>query len=276
MSTFSYESLLSIENILADAIMFTGDPDMRLLNKGFYVRQAKAGLDEMNFETFFDVRYQDLEIAENLKMPFPSGAWNLRDMFVFNTDLPASITTQDGATVVIPADSTVPAQQGGCCKIIESMRVVHKNNFLSNGYNNGYTARNKTRQYDYFIMPFSQDANLCFYNIQNGMIMLSDYCKRFKYIRIVYNGTASDIDKAKMIPPFIRTAIVGYVVERALFALKARDGAYRIQWMDARADLYTPPSRTESSRWDEAKYRIKTMDKKQADDLKEYLSRGSW
>lgn len=264
MSTFSYSDLLSIENVLADAIMYVGDPDMRLLNKGYYVRQAKAGLDEMGFETFFDIRYQDLELPASLMMPFPSGAWNLRDMFLFNTYV--SEGTGDMET----------NQTGNCCQIVESQRVVHKNNFLTTGFGNGYTARNKSGQWDYFIVPLSWDANLYFYNIQNGTIMFSPACNKFKKVRIVYNGTPSDIDKTKMIPPFIRNAIVAYVVERCLFAIKSRDKTKRIDWMDAREDLYGQPSRMMASKWDEAKYRIKNMDKKQADDLKEYLSRAAW
>ena len=259
MSTFSYESLLSIENILADAIMFVGDPDMRLLNKGYYVRQAKAALDELGFETFFDIRYQDLVIPDDLRLQMPSGAWNIRDLFIFNTYVPGT-----------------DEQSGRCCQIVDSRRVVHKNNFLTTGYQNGYTARNKSNQWDYFIVPISFDNSLYFYNVQNGIIMLSDFCKPYKYLRIVYNGTPSDIDKTKMIPPFARNAVVAYVVERALFAIKSRDKAKRIDWMDARADLYSQPSRTVSSKWDEAKYRLKNMDKKQADDLKEYLSRAAW
>ena len=256
--TFSYADLLSIENILADAIMFTGDPEMRLLGKGFYARQAKRGLDEMGFETMFDLRYQDIEMPHDLRLPMPSGAWNLRDIFAFNTYLPET------------------EEQNRCCQIIDSTRIFHKNNFLSTGYQNGYTARNKTNQWDYFVIPFSNDSAAYFYNVQNGMIMLSDACNIYQYVRIVYNGTPSDIDKTNMIPPFCRNAIVGYVVERALFALKSRDKAYRIDWMDARADLYSPTSRTSSSKWDEAKYRLKSMDKKQRDDLAEYLARGAW
>ena len=33
---FSYESLLTLENILADATLAVGDEAMRLRNKGFY------------------------------------------------------------------------------------------------------------------------------------------------------------------------------------------------------------------------------------------------
>lgn len=262
--TFSYADLLSLENILADAIMYVGDPGMKILNKGYYLRQAKAGLDEMGFETFFDLRYQDIEITENLQIPMPSGAWNIRDLFVFNT----YVSVTDNVT----SDTTISS----CCQIAESRRLVHKQNFLTRGYESGYTARNKSNQWDYFVIPFSQDNVLYFYNVQNGMIMLSDYCKPWKYLRIVYNGTPSDIDKTKMIPPFIRNAIVGYVTERCLFAIKSRDKTKRIDWMDARADLYTKAGPTTASKWDEAKYRLKSMDKKQADDLKEYLSRAAW
>lgn len=254
---FSYSDLASIESVLADAILFVGDPSMRMLTKGFYVRQAKRGLDELGFETFFSEQYQDIEMPSNLRLEMPSGAWNLRDVFVFNTYIPGDDTNQ-------------------CCEIMTPQRVFHKSNFLSRGAGRGYTARNKTGQDDNFITPFSSDTTQLFYNVQNGLIMLSDACSAYQYIRIVYNGTPSSIDKTNMIPPFAKNAITAYVVERALYALKLRDPRYRVAWADSKVDLYGQPSRFTSSKWDEAKYRLKSMDKKHRDDLAEYLSRGAW
>jgi hypothetical protein len=103
--------------------------------------------------------------------------------------------------------------------------------------------------------------------------MLSEYCGKWNTVRIVYNGMARDIDKSKIVPPFCRDAVAKYVITEAFFSMKSQDVKYRVLWMDAKADLYTPKSKLEASVWDEAKYLLKMMDKKQRDDIAEYMSK---
>ena len=266
---FSPVDYLTLENILADATLRTGDEGMRMLNKGFYMRQAKRALDELNFETFFDLRYEDLVIPKSLRIPIPSGAWNIKDMFIWNGSVMATDNVIDNQSLPSPQDIT-------CCKISSSARVYHKDNFLTNGHNKGYTAWNKKGQLDYFACGYTFDDSTYYYNVQNGIIMLSDHCTGFPYTRIIYNGTASDIDKTKMIPPFIRQAIVLYVAKEAFAVLKQRDKAYRVDWADTNSELYVPKSRGSNSVWDDAAYRLKRIDSKHRKDLGEYLSRGSY
>ena len=70
----------------------------------------------------------------------------------------------------------------------------------------------------------------------------------------------------------VRNAVVQYVVVEAFSAMKSKDRNVRILWNDARTALYTPKSKYELSTWDEAKYRLKTLDKKYRDDYAQYLA----
>ena len=242
----SQENYLSINNILADALRICDDEEMRKRNVGWYKRQVKSGLDALNFRTFFDIRFEDFDMPETLMLSMPKGAWNIIDVFAYS---------------------------GDCYKVETSIRIMNKGHFTRDGHNNSYTARNKTGQADNFIVPYWNDVNIAYYNIQNGLMIFSDYCSSFDKIRLVFNGMASDVDDAAMIPPFIRDALVGYVAERFFFSMKAVNPAYRVLWMDAKADLYNKKSARESSPWDEAQYMLKRLDNKQRDDLKEYWGR---
>jgi hypothetical protein len=250
--TFSQSDLLSINSILSDVLTAVDDRETKLLNKGFYVRQVRKALDELNFTTFFDVRYKDLDLPTNLKLEIPSGLWNIRNLYAFNYD--------DNID----------------CKIGQSVRVFHKDNFISDGKDMGYTANNKSFQVDPFTIPFSSDSIEHFYNTQNGLIIFSEACQNFDKVRIVYNGIASQIDEANIVPRMVQEAVIGYVVFKVFAALKARHKSsvnYRVLWADAKEDLYGKRSSYEVSVWDEAKYRLKSMDKKYRDDYAEYLSK---
>lgn len=247
---FNYGSLLSIEDILSDVSVAINDEEFRQLNIGFYRRQVKEALRKLQYNTHFDERTQDVDMPENLMLQFPVGGFNLKDIFLFNT--PNNIT--DGE-----------ATSSDCCAVNQMVRVFHKSKFISRGKNMGYTARTKPLTQDPFYYSHVADDLVYFYNIQNGMIMLSESCATFNKIRLVYDGDAADIDKSKIIPPLAREGIVAFVTERALFHLKVRNPQLRAAWVDAKNDMV--------DRWRDAEYYMKRMDKKQRDDLAEYLSR---
>ena len=247
---FSYSDLLTIEDILRDVTVAVDDEEMKLLNIGFYRKQVKEALRKLNYETQFDIRYEDLDMPDNLIINFPSGAFNLRDIFIYNTpNIPDQTTTND-------AD---------CCSINQIVRVFHKTNFLTKGKNHGYSARIEPYMSDPFYSSCVSDSSVYFYNIQNGLLMLSDSCESFKKVRLVYNGDPANVDKTKIIPPFLREGIVSFVTERAFFYLKARDPKYRPLWSDSKIDLM--------DKWRDAIYFSKRKDKKERDDLGENLSR---
>ena len=187
-----------------------------------------------------------MKIPDNLLLQIPKGVYNIKDIFLWN---------------------------GDNCIIQSSQRVFHKE-MQTQGKGKGYTANIKTGQSDRFV-PYvaEQDSNIYFYTANMGVISFSESCSAYENVRVVYEGFPDQmIDKVRFIPPFFREALVGYVTERAFFALKSRDVAYRLIWADAKSDLYDRIG-TEQSKWDNALYLSKKVDKKKRQDMQEYLSK---
>jgi len=252
----SPDSYCSIDGIKADVLVRVDDENERKLSPGFYVRQIKRALEELSFDTLFNVIYRDLDLPQTLNMPIPKNMWNINDIFVWN-------------------HGSVDCSQPTCddCSINGMQRVFYKRNYISKGKGYGYTARNHENGIDPFMRRIGNANMLLWYNVVEGIIMLSPTCSGFDKIRIVANGLMSaDITKSKIIPMFVRQAVILWATAECAAALKKKDPTYRVVWMDARTELYTPSSRQTGNVWDEAKYRLKKRDKKENDDFDTYLS----
>ena len=249
----SPESYCSIEEIKADVLVAINDENERLLSPGFYNRQIKKALEELSFDTY--VVYRDYDMPSTLTMNIPKNMWNIRDIFVWQ-------------------HSSIDCTQATCddCSIEGMQRVFYKRNYISKGKGYGYTSRNHENNIDPFMRINGNAGLLKWYNVVNGVIMLSESCGSFDRIRIVANGLmTADINNSKIIPLFVRDAVMLWAVERAAFALKAKDQKYRVIWMDTRTELFTPSSRATGNIWDEAKYRLKKRDTKEMSDWRTYL-----
>lgn len=247
--TFSFDDMITVEEILADVLPAVNDEEIKNFTKGWYTRQVKTGLDNLNYTAPFLETFIDVDITSNLIIPVPSGVWDLRDLFIWN-----------GST--------------GCdtCVITEAIRLFHKRNYHTLGYDYSYTSRHMSHSSDYLLpAPYSEDSTTYFYNTHLGNIVLSDACISYEKLRIVYNGVPKSLNTVKFIPPFCREALSAFVVEKAFSALKAKDPAkYRGLWADAKQDLYEMRG-TEPSKWDRAQAMLKSIDRKAFNDLSEYL-----
>ncbi len=248
--TFSFQDCLSIEEILADVLVRVDDEKLKKFTIGWYKRQIKTGMEKLNYSAPFLKTYKDVDVTSNLRVPIPKGVWDIIDLFLWNP-------------------------QGECedeCKMGEVVRLWHKRNFMTEGYQMGYTARHMGNSSDYQLgRPYYQDGSIFFYNVHMGDIMLSDRCYGYRKLRIYYHGVAADIDKVKFIPPFLRDVLIAWGTLEAFTALKARDvNKYRALWADAKSDLYERNG-IEGSKWDTAQSLLLKIDRKAWNDLSEYL-----
>jgi hypothetical protein len=253
----SPDNFCSIDEIKSEIIVNVNDENERLLSPGFYTRQVKKALEELSFDTYFNVVYIDLPLPTTLTMPIPKNMWNINDIFIWK-------------------HGSVDCEQSTCddCSIPGMERIFYKRHFISKGKGYGYTARNHENGSDLYIRNAGQATNLKWYNVVQGVIMYSETCSPYDRVRIVANGLmAGDINASKIVPLFVRDAVTLWATERAAFALKGRDPKYRVIWMDARTELYTPSSRQSGNVWDSAQYRLKHRDQKERDDWNSYLSR---
>lgn len=288
MSSSPTSDFISIEEILADVTQRVGDESTRKISEGSYKRFVKKALNELNFETRFDERYEDILLPSNLRLFIPSGCWNIIDIFVWNGTINKTETITediyDNTTTPPTLINTIVTTENvmvDCCTITSSERVYHKNQFRTNGKGTGYTAPNKPGQRDHFYHGcthnwYTFDSYLHFFSVQGGVIMFSDTCQAYKYARIIYNGTASDIAKSKIVPRVVREAVILYATCEAFAVLKQRDKAFRIDWSDTRQELYGQRDKHTSSVWEQAVFLLKLPDTKVRSDTNEFLSRGNW
>jgi hypothetical protein len=223
--------------------MYVDDTDFKLLSPGFYKRKVREGLDELNYTTFFDTRFIDYDFPTSMQLMMPSGAFNIREVYVYN---------------------------GDCCEVGEMQTVFYKKQFVGKGRSGttavGYVSPNNPNNISPLFSNATSDTGVCFFNVDNGRILFSDSCANYEHVRIVFNGTASDLDSSKVIPPFCKVGLASYVTERALFALKSKDpNRYRLMWVDSKNDL--------NEKWRDCCYRVRRMSFKQRKDLAEYLSK---
>jgi hypothetical protein len=54
--------------------------------------------------------------------------------------------------------------------------------------------------------------NTHFYSVQNGTIMLSENCRKYQKVMLVYNGIMADIGDEPLVPQLFRQAVKTYVL----------------------------------------------------------------
>jgi hypothetical protein len=253
--TFSYEDLLSIQEIIAEVLVEVDDKEQQKLTPGHYRRSVKLAMDELSFDAAFVEVTRDFEMPFDLKLPIPKGVFNIENIWIF-TGTPDDVGYQEN--------------------------VYWKRFFETRGKlldeDTGYTAINKEGNItDPFVKSPTLAEGRYFFNTHSGIIHLSDSCDVFDYVRITFKGVASatlDIDKIKMVPPFARKAVTLWCVEKAARALKPldtwRDRKYRGIQVDAAGQL---DEYGFNGAWHEAKTRLRDLDKKKWRDLIEYNSK---
>lgn len=254
---FSYDDLLSIQEVIADVLLLVDDEEQRLLPPGYYRTQVKYALDELSFDTFFVDVTEDYSIPDNLKVKVPKGSFNLKQIWAY---------------------SGTPDE----VKYLEN--VNWKRNFDTRGYdtandrNTGYGARSHEGNItDPFVKAPYGYVTALFFNVREGMILLSDTCSSYDYIRIQYAGVASsklDIDEIKMVPPMARKAVVLWVTDKAAASLKSRSEQFRIKYRQVQADVSGQLDEYGyDGAWHQAKMRLKELDRKMLRDMLEYNSK---
>lgn len=250
------------DHILADVLKAVDDERFEINTKGWYISQIQQALEEMAFQSFFDEQEASFTIPENRNILIPSGLFNINQIYGFN---------------------------GDTCDITRSQKIWHKRNFNTKG--NGYFARNKGNNgsdpfYDRVTGNMSRAAqtsrqsfqvgveNHYFYNVQNGIIMLSAKCADFQNIYILFNGTGCDIGDIPIIPNFLRQYVKDYTTEIALRMRLAKDrsGSWSQLWKITESKLNQQYDGSAAK----AKRFIAAMDNNEREDLSEYLSKSAW
>ncbi len=258
---FSPQSFVSVNEILADVLRVTNDSGFKISTKGWYISQIRQALQELSFDTYFDERNEELIIPDDLRVEMPKGSFNLKQIYLFNGDK---------------------------CNVGQNTpNVYFKQNFWTGG--NGFLARDKwNNNGDPFYRsrtgsPNPQARNevtlgsrsqLYFFGIQNGLIMLSDSCRKFEKIMVFFNGIGGELDNTPVIPQFFRQAVKDYVTSIGLeVAIASADASEfnRLSFLKSSVDQRM--NKPFDGTWAKAEQRAKQTNSKVRQDYKEYLAR---
>lgn len=244
----SQESMITPDEILADVLQVTQDEDFREFTRGWYVSQMQQCLEELSFDTFMVVIEDDFEFPENYALALPANTFNVRDIFVYN------------GAIGDPTDS---------------QRVYWKRGASRKNDKDFIAANKATHDEDPFFTPLSESnqAEVLWGAISNGVITFSDQCGTYSYIHLRYNGTLTPIGETPFIPQFFRQTVKTWVLLAFYQVMYGRNPrTYRSLYNDTYAQLYAPFR----GLWDKAVRRVRTMDTKSKSDMKEYLSKMNW
>lgn len=268
----SKHDYLTIDEILNDATRMVNDERFEEASRGYYVSLVQQCLEELAFETFFDIKELDEPVPrETLRFELPAGCFNPKEIYVYTGDK--------------------------CHGLGRTQRVYHKENYSTHG--KGYFALNKGLNPGDPFMPDNfrnrgsgneNDTNLAtvrqhggpnntfFYNIQDGILMLSLACRAFPMLHMKYNGTGCPIGEVPFIPSFFRQVTKDFICEHALRNRLSKDPK---RWMslweiyDRNLNINGDHGDYKGS-WYTAKKRVKRMNKADRDSFMEYMGRNQW
>ena len=246
---YSAADFLTVDEIISDVTASVNDREFSLMSKGYYVSTIQSCLQELAYDTLFDVRYESIPINGSTRIDMPKGAFNIRNMWVFN---------------------------GDNCGMNDSQKVWYKRNYYTNG--NGGISNNTGKGGDMFFKHVHVPGNLLFGNVQNGIIMLSQSCTGYEKLFIEFNGVGCDIGETPSIPMHLRRAVTLWS-KMQILEIKMAQAAGTAEfphWSKMRDNTYTElygRRGTEDSVWSDAQTRVKRMSKHKANDLKEYFTR---
>lgn len=222
-------------------------------SRGWYMSHIQQAMQDLAIESKIFKHHQHEEIPSNLQVTVPKGVIDIREIYVYNGEICNPTSTQ----------------------------VVHwKRLFYNKPSGEGYFARVKDdgSNPDDIFLP--NQSNLrrgnarnyrgtkYYYNVDNGVIMLSRDCASYPYIHVVYNGMGGEIGDKPVIPRIFERAIVDFLEERYYNAMKGRNPrTFRVLWGDAQDRLDSP-----RGAWNKAIRRVKGMDRHQQESMNEYIS----
>lgn len=259
--TFSFEDLISIQEVVADASLDLADKELHLLTPGWYRKHVKRAMDELSFDAPFIEVVKDIVMPDDMKVPVPKGFYNIENIHIY-TGTPDAV----GYVENVYWKKNFQTRGG----------VIKENEYTDSGYTANNHEHNVSDPF-FKVSAFRQAPLIAyFFNTRNGIIYLSADCSAYDYVRITGKGVATSelaIDDIRIIPPFALKAVTLWVVEKGARALKGSDTGnrrYRTIQTDAALQL---DEYGKNGAWWEAKVRLGELDKKKWRDFIEYNSK---
>lgn len=249
------------------AAAMAGDKTMSIIPRGMYLSIISDAFRELNIDSFFMINQKDFEMpTEHLSIQLPDDCFNVRNIYIFDGDV---------------------------CNVAQSKKVWWKRNYYTTG--SGYFANDKgyngndpyymnhsemeNRDKRFIrVEPNSTVNNVLFYNIQNGVLMLSSSCRAAgTRVHVEYNSTGCNVEEAPIIPRFFKTAIEDYAIETLMRFRMANEPANARAWQILQQTYAVRLDKDGlDGSWHKAVMRVRNMDTLQRASLAEYLGRAAW
>lgn len=246
---------VTANHIIADVSATVDDKAFRKgFSKGWFISRIQDALQEMAVDTLWFYFQYDTPVPANCQVKIPENVFNIREIYLSN---------------------------GTFCDPQMTQNVYYKRLFNNNYEGKGYSAKVKddgSNSNDPFVsnqsnysLPFLTSfaaKNAYYANEQNGILMLSQNCANYGFIRIIFNGYACAVGDVPIIPRFMEQAIKDKVLVAYYNAMKSRDPRkYRPLWVDAKNDLENP----QTGSWNKTRKRANSMNTYERDSMNEYI-----
>ena len=243
----NHTEFIPAKEIITDVVQTLGDEEYREKSFPYYMQLVQRAVTELAFDTAFDSRIFEANIPANLRIELPAGLANIEKLLLYN---------------------------GEKCSPEHSVECHWHRHFL-NKTDGGYLAANNYHNEDDHIIPRmgasdTAPSDLYYWNIQNGVLMLSSNCNVWERVHVRYAGMGYvKFGDEPHVPMFAREAIIAFVLHKAATAMKIRDPQrYSAIAAEAKADIdrYGGP-------WSDAIKRMAALDRAQRKDMEAYYDR---
>jgi hypothetical protein len=242
------------ERVIATVTSTVGDSEFKNgFSKGWYMSHVQQAMQAISIESRWAQIHRDYEMPSSCQLKLPENAFDLREVYAY---------------------------EGSLCNPRKT-QVIHWKRLFNNMPNGGgYTARVKddgSNPQDEFLPNQSIigrggqgnfAGNKYYYNTSNGVLMLSESCRTYPFIRVIMNSLGGEIGGEIVVPRMFERAMQDYLEERYYNAMKARNPmTFRVLWSDALNALNSP-----LGAWKMAVKNAKSMDLAQRESMNEYIS----
>lgn len=251
--------------VLAEIANKSGDKGFKFASKGEVNISIQEALSELAMDSLYFKEDKVYTLERGcLTLELPRGAFNVRDIFGYYGDdcnprgkkniwwkenYKKGLSRNDWDNSNDPFFNNQGFDKSGV-----------PSTFMKNRNNGGFT---------------NPPSNLYYAGVSNGFIYLSPNCSRFQKVSVRFNSLGTSIGDAPIIPIFFKLAIVEYSVVQVLTNRIANNAVHpsKQDWYNLRAIYESKLYKPYDGSWDKALFRSKNMDKKQRQDLNEYLAK---
>ena len=259
---FSRHDYYTPDQILFDVLNGVADVENKKLHLGWYHAQIHRCLEELSFDTLFFEKREDVPVPHNLQHDLGTGTFNVKEVYGYC---------------------------GSLCEDGQMTKIWHKKNYFTKG--GRVVAKNRK---DGSVDPFYQGHHayykdhttlelglngrpvsdtLHYYNVENGVLMLSSSVRQFEMLHIRSSGIAANLGDTPFIPQVFRSAVIDYVSEVACRVLMAQGNDPKLYQVLSQTYERRLDKAGWNGSWHKASTLIARMSTGEREDYKEYIAR---